>query len=65
LKRSVFGPQAWTHFEAALEICPCDKPSKRLVLHMDSKANNPDYGLASIPFIAPEGWQGYHALLGK
>lgn len=52
-------------FEQALEICPGDKPSNRLIWHMDTPENRPDYGLATTPFIAPEGWPGYHNLLSK
>ena len=52
-------------FEQSLSICPRDKPSKRLLRHMDSTANQPDFGLASVPFVAPEGWPGFHQLSGK
>jgi len=57
--------EAKTQFEHALWICPRDKPSKRLLAHMDTPANQPDFGLASTPFLAPEGWPGYHILLNK
>ena len=54
-------------FELCLQICPRDEPAKRLLMHMDTAENYPDYGLASEgqPFIAPEGWPGYHFLLSK
>mmetsp|Transcript_5252 Transcript_5252/g.11424 ORF Transcript_5252/g.11424 Transcript_5252/m.11424 type:complete len:929 (-) Transcript_5252:902-3688(-) len=52
-------------FEGALAICPHDKPSKRLLWHMDAAANRPDYGLATTPFVAPDGWPGFHILLSK
>jgi class 3 adenylate cyclase len=51
--------------QTALEICPHDKPAQRLMWHMDSRQANPEYGLSSVPFVAPEGWAGYHALLSK
>jgi len=57
--------EAKSLFEQALWICPRDKPSKRLLRHMDTPANQPDFGLASMPFIAPEGWPGYHQLQNK
>jgi len=53
------------YFEQALWICPRDKPCKRLLRHMDTPANQPEFGLASQPFVAPEGWAGYHVLLSK
>ena len=34
-------------------------------MHMDTHENHPDYGLATTPFVAPEGWPGYHILLSK
>ena len=49
----------------ALAICPRDKPSQRILMHMDTPENHPDYGLATTPFVAPEGWPGYHILLSK
>ena len=52
-------------FEASLAICPRDKPSNRIIMHMDTPENHPDYGLATTPFIAPDGWPGYHILLSK
>jgi len=52
-------------FEQALSICPRDKPSQRILMHMDTPDNHPDYGLATTPFVAPEGWPGYHILLSK
>jgi len=52
-------------FEEALFICPRDKPSQRILMHMDTHENYPDYGLATSPFVAPEGWPGYHILLSK
>ncbi len=52
-------------FEGAQAICPLDKPSKRIMWHMDTPENAPDYGLATEPFVAPEGWPGYHILLSK
>ena len=52
-------------FEQALTICPRDKPSQRILMHMDIPDNHPDYGLATTPFVAPEGWPGYHILLSK
>ena len=52
-------------FEQALSICPRDKPSQRILMHMDTPENHPDYGLATTPFVAPEGWPGYHILLSK
>jgi len=52
-------------FEMALSICPRDKPSLRILMHMDTPENHPDYGLATTPFVAPEGWPGYHILLSK
>jgi len=59
----------WTtskgHFESALAICPRDKPSNRIIMHMDTPENHPDYGLATTPFVAPDGWPGYHILLSK
>jgi len=54
-----------THFEAALAICPRDKPSNRIIMHMDTPEAHPDYGLATTPFVAPDGWPGYHILLSK
>jgi len=54
-----------TMFEQALSICPRDKPSQRILMHMDTPENHPDYGLATTPFVAPEGWPGYHILLSK
>jgi len=57
--------QAKTKFENALWICPRDKPCKRLLRHMDTPANQPDFGLASVPYVAPEGWPGYHILQNK
>lgn len=56
---------AKTGFEAALEICPRDKPSQRILWHMDTDANQPGYGLATTPFVPPEGWGGFHSLLSK
>jgi len=53
------------HFEKALSICPRDKPSNRIIMHMDTPENHPDYGLATSPFLAPDGWPGYHILLSK
>jgi len=53
------------HFETALSICPRDKPSNRIIMHMDTPENHPDYGLATTPFVAPDGWPGYHILLSK
>ena len=50
---------------AALEICPQDTPAHRLMRHMDSRHNNPEYGLAEVPFCAPDDWPGYHVLLSK
>jgi len=59
----------WGHskslFELALWICPRDKPAARILMHMDTHENHPDYGLATTPFVAPEGWPGYHILLSK
>ena len=52
-------------FETALTICPRDKPSNRIMMHMDTPENHPDYGLATNPFVAPDGWPGYHILLSK
>ena len=108
-------------FEQALSICPRDKPSQRILMHMDTPDNHPDCarlydqspvptlhlapsgplallpqpiafvphlggrisaahcfltpgrrslvaradGLATTPFVAPEGWPGYHILLSK
>ena len=52
-------------FEHALWICPRDKPASRILMHMDTHENHPDYGLATTPFVAPEGWPGYHILLSK
>jgi len=52
-------------FEAALAICPLDKPSKRIMMHMDTPDNHPDYGLATDSMVAPEGWPGYHILQSK
>jgi hypothetical protein len=52
-------------FETALTICPRDIPSQRILMHMDTPENHPDYGLATTPFNAPEGWPGYHILLSK
>ena len=54
-------------FELCLQICPRDKPARRLLMHMDTADNHPDFGLASEgqPFIAPEGWPGFHFLLSK
>ena len=54
-----------TLFEKALWICPRDKPSQRILWHMDTHDNHPDYGLATTPYVAPEGWPGYHILLSK
>jgi len=56
---------AKTCFEEALWICPRDKPSKRILMHMDTAEGQPDYGLATIPYVAPEGWPGYHILASK
>jgi class 3 adenylate cyclase len=53
------------HFEAALGICPRDQPATRLIMHMDTPEKHPDYGLAKTPFVAPDGWAGYHVLLSK
>lgn len=53
------------YFEQALFICPRDKPAKRILMHMDTPENYPDYGLATTPFVAPEGWPGYHILQSK
>jgi len=58
-------PAAKSGFELAAEICPNDKPSKRILWHMDTPENRPDFGLATTPFEAPEGWPGYHILLSK
>jgi len=54
-------------FELCLQICPKDMPARRLLMHMDTADNHPDFGLASEgqPFIAPEGWPGFHFLLSK
>lgn len=52
-------------FEKALWICPRDIPSKRIMMHMDTTDNHPDYGLATTPFVAPEGWPGFHTLQSK
>ena len=52
-------------FEQALMIYPRDIPSQRILMHMDTHENHPDYGLATTPFVAPEGWPGYHILLSK
>ena len=54
-------------FEMCLTICPRDKPARRLLMHMDTAENHPDFGLASEgqPYVAPEGWPGYHFLLSK
>lgn len=54
-------------FETCLTICPRDKPARRLLMHMDTAENHPDFGLATEgqPFLAPEGWPGYHFLLSK
>ena len=52
-------------FDAAIDICPSDKPSKRILKHMGTPENQPDFGLATTPFEAPEGWPGYHVLLSK
>ena len=49
----------------ALSICPRDLPCMRLMKHMNTPANEPDFGLASEPFAAPPGWPGFHALLSK
>ena len=38
---------------------------QRILMHMDTHENHPDYGLATTPFVAPEGWPGYHILLSK
>ena len=56
---------AKTLFEKALWICPRDKPSQRILMHMDTPEAHPDYGLATKAFEAPEGWPGYHILLSK
>ena len=32
---------------------------------MDTPENQPDFGLATTPFEAPEGWPGYHVLLSN
>jgi len=58
-------PAAKTALEAASDICPNDKPCKRLLAHMDTPENKPDFGLATTAFEAPEGWPGYHILLSK
>ena len=58
-------PNAKVNLQAALEICPHDIPAKRILAHMDTPENKPDYGLASTPFVAPEGWPGYHILQSK
>jgi hypothetical protein len=61
-------PQSWQakkSFLAALEICPRDTPSSRIMMHMDTPEQQPDYGLATAPFVAPDGWPGYHILLSK
>ena len=54
-------------FELCLQIYPRDKPARRLLMHMDTADNHPDFGLASEgqPFLAPEGWPGFHFLLSK
>jgi len=52
-------------FEQALCICPRDKPAQRILMHMNTHENYPEFGLASTPFVAPEGWPGYHILLSK
>jgi len=52
-------------FDACLQICPRDKPARRLLMHMDTAENYPDFGLAENPYVAPEGWPGYHFLLSK
>ena len=52
-------------FEAALNICPRDKPSTRILMHMDTPESHPDMGLATTSFVAPDGWPGYHILLSK
>ena len=52
-------------FDTCLQICPRDKPARRLLMHMDTAENCPDYGLAEMPYVAPEGWPGYHFLLSK
>ena len=52
-------------FTACLQIVPRDKPAKRLLMHMDTAEAYPDFGLAETPFVAPEGWPGYHILLSK
>jgi len=58
-------PAAKSGFEQSLEICPHDKPCRRILWHMDTPESRPDFGLASTPFVAPEGWPGYHILLSK
>jgi class 3 adenylate cyclase len=52
-------------FETALAICPRDKPSQRILMHMETPEKYPDYGLATTAFVSPEGWPGYHILLSK
>jgi len=54
-------------FELCLQISPRDKPARRLLMHMDTADNHPDFGLASEgqPFLAPEGWPGFHFLMSK
>lgn len=58
-------PTAKVCLEAAQEICPNDIPAMRLLSHMDTPEEKPDFGLASTPFVAPEGWPGYHILQNK
>ena len=52
-------------FEAVLEICPLDKPSWRILWHMDTDGNRPGYGLATTPYVSPTGWNGHHVLMSK
>ena len=52
-------------FESALAICPRDKPTELILKHMDTNENQPEVGLATTPYLAPEGWPGYHILLSK
>ena len=58
-------PSAKASFEVALSICPRDMPSQRIMMHMDTPEHHPDHGLATVPFVAPDGWPGYHILLSK
>ena len=53
------------HFNDAKWICPRDKACEVLLRTMNSTEDDNKYGLASTPYVAPEGWPGYHMLTNK